>query len=102
MDGDDDWDLAEKLNGVADMDTMTKRFMDSLEEIRLEGRGQGQAALVLRLAERKFGASAARELSLLLEADGGSGQLIAVGDAVVDCQTTPEFLGRVRTAMGVD
>ena len=84
------------------MDTMTKRVMDSLEEIRLEGRGQGQAALVLRLVERKFGAAAARELSRLLEADGGSGQLTAEGDAVVDCQTTPEFLGRARAAMGID
>ena len=109
-----EWDLAERLKEVMDMDTMTKRFMDSLEEIRLEGvrlgrrqgrkrgRGEGQAALVLRQAERKFGAAAARQLSLLLEADGGSRRLAEVGDAVVDCATASEFLGRARVVMGAD
>ena len=57
---------------------------------------------MLRQTERKFGATAARELSLLLETDGGSRRLTAVGDAVVDCETTPEFLGRARAAMGID
>ena len=52
---------------------------------RNSGRGEGQAALAPRQAERKFGAAAARQVSLLLKAGGGWPKWATT---VVDCTST--------------
>ena len=56
-----------------------------------EGRAEGHAALVLRLAARRFGREVARRLEGMMRSMGVE-QLARVGDAVVDCDTADEFL----------
>ena len=62
-----------------------------LEQGRVEGRVEERAALVLRLAARRFGREAARQLEGMMRSMGIE-QLARVGDAVVDCDTADEFL----------
>ena len=65
-----------------------------------QGVHQGQADLLRRLAERRFGAETARRLSALL---GGADadHLIDVGDWIVECASGDELLERVRQASGL-
>ena len=61
-----------------------------------QGREEGQAALVLRQAARRFGREAARRLEGMMRSMGAE-QLARVGDAVVDCDSADEFLAAAST-----
>ena len=55
------------------------------------GRAEGRAAMLVRVASRRFGAETAKQLAGLVRAMGAE-QLARVGDAVVDSETGEELL----------
>ena len=57
-----------------------------------------QRALLHRLAERRFGPAAAERLSALLAGVTDADRLAEVGEWIVDCATTADFLARVSRA----
>ena len=65
-----------------------------------QGRAEGERALLLRLAERRFGAETAARFSELLAEVDGAEDLIEVGDWIVECGTGAELLERLRRARG--
>ena len=67
------------------------------QESRAEGRVEGQRALLVGLAARRFDAGTARRLSALLDRIEDSSRLAEVGDRIVDCATGAELLERVET-----
>ena len=62
-----------------------------------QGVHQGQADLLRHLAERRFGAETARQLSTLLDG-ADADRLTDVGDWIVECGSGDELLERVRRA----
>ncbi len=64
---------------------------------RRESRAEGERALLVRQAERRFGAGTAERLSTLLLRIEGPDQLAEVSDWIVDCATGAAFLDRVET-----
>lgn len=75
-------------------------------EGRAEGRSEGrraaeadarreQRATLARLAERKFGADAAKDLATLLEGVSDPERLAGVADLIIDCANGRSFLDRV-------
>ena len=65
-----------------------------------QGRAEGERALLLRLAERRFGTETAARFSELLAEVDGAKDLIEVGDWIVECGTGAELLERLRRARG--
>ena len=63
-----------------------------------QGRDEGQAAVLCQLARRRFGREAAARLADLLGDAPDAGTLAEAANAVIDCATADEFLGRVRGA----
>ena len=88
---------------MAQVDTEYER---SLEEFgrkwfrqgRREGREEGQAAVLCQLAGKRFGREAAARLTEVLGDAPDAGTLAEATNAVIDCATADEFLGRVRGA----
>ena len=77
-------------------------------ELLEQGQAQGMArgieqgraderALLARQATRRFGATTGRQLSGLLKGFKSAQELAAVGDWIVDCETSADLLGRVRS-----
>ena len=62
-----------------------------LEQGIERGRAEGRAAMLVRVASRRFGAETAKQLAGLVRAMGAE-QLARVGDAVVDSETGEELL----------
>ena len=62
-----------------------------------QGVHQGQADLLRHLAERRFGAETARQLSAALDS-ADADRLTDVGDWIVECGSGDELLERVRRA----
>ena len=58
------------------------------------GRFEGERALLIRLAQRRFGANVAEALSKLVGGVDDPDRLAEVGDMVVDCATGRELLDR--------
>ena len=69
-----------------------------MERGRFKGRAEGERALLLRQAKRRFGADVAEALSDLIEDVGDFDRLAEVGDLVVDCATGSELLARAGHA----
>ena len=67
------------------------------QESRAEGRAEGERALLVRQAERRFGAGTAERLSTLLLRMEDPDQLAEVSDWIVDCATGAELIHRVET-----
>ena len=67
-------------------------------EGREEGREQGQELLLCHQATRKFGPETAGELSLLLGRFSDPEQMARVADAILDCDSSEDFIARVREA----
>ena len=65
-------------------------------EGRSEGRAEGERALLVRQAERRFGAGTAERLSALLHRIEDPGRLAEVSDRLVDCATGAELLRHVE------
>ena len=61
-----------------------------------EGRAEGERSLLLRQAERRFGAGTAERLAVLLSRPGDPDRLAGAGDSIVDCSTGAELLARVE------
>ena len=74
-----------------------------LERGREQGIAQGRAeerALLCRLAERRFGAETAGQVSELLAEVAGAEDLLEAGDWILECRTGGELLERLRHAHG--
>ena len=70
---------------------------------REQGIAQGRAeerALLRRLAERRFGAETAGQVSDLLAEAAGAEDLLEAGDWILECRTGGELLERLRHAHG--
>ena len=78
------------------------RFKQGMEELvqrgRREGRQQGHANVLHRLAARRFGEKTAGRLSEALGEVSSPDDIDRVTDALFDCATGDEFIRRVRTA----
>jgi hypothetical protein len=68
---------------------------DGIEEGLARGRAEERAALLGRLATRKFGAAAAEELSRMLEDVADPNRIAEVADAIIDCDSDKELFARV-------
>ena len=66
------------------------------QESRAEGRTEGERALLVRQAARRFGAGAAERLATRLLRIEGPGSLDTVSDGIVDCATGAELIDRVE------
>ena len=65
-----------------------------MERGHFKGRVEGERALLIRLAQRRFGADIAEALSKLVGGVDDPDRLAEVGDMVVDCATGRELLDR--------
>ncbi len=65
-------------------------------EGRVEGQAEGQAALVCRQASLKFGVETADRLGRILEDITDPERIARLGDRIIECETGPELLARVR------
>ena len=65
-----------------------------MERGRFKGRVEGERALLIRLAQRRFGADIAEALSKLVGGVDDLDRLAEVGGMVVDCATGRELLDR--------
>ena len=63
---------------------------------RQESRAEGERALLVRQAARRFDARTAQRLSTLLLRIEDPGRLAQVGDWIIDCATSAELLDRVE------
>ena len=63
---------------------------------RQESRAEGERALLVRQAARRFGAAAAERLAALLPRIDDPDRLAEAGDWIVDCATDAELLARVE------
>ena len=92
----DEW-VEEKfrMGRVAGMEQGIERGM---ERGRFKGRVEGERALLIRQARRRFGAEVSEALSKLVEDVDDLDRLAEVGDWVVDCATGRELLDRAGHA----
>ena len=68
---------------------------DWLSEGHERGREEGQRDVLEGLAERRFGADAARRLSIALNGSPTSERVAELGDLIVRCETADEFIDRL-------
>ena len=59
-----------------------------------QGRSEGRATMVCRLARLKFGAETAERLAGLLEEVSDPEQIARIGDRIIECETGEELLAR--------
>ena len=84
-----------RLGRVAGMEQgMGQGIEQGMEQGRFKGRVEGERALLIRLAQRRFGAEVSAALSKLVEAVDDPDRLAEMGDLVVDCATGRELLDR--------
>ena len=72
------------------------KVIDWTVQWRAEGRAEAQAALVRRLAARKFGAETAERLTGRLAAIADPGRAGEVGEWLLECESGEELLARVE------
>ena len=92
--------LAETLDEWAEEKFQLGR-LEGIEHGRAEGVARGRAegvALLLRQANRRFGADVGQALAELIKGMDDADRLMEVGDLVVDCATGRELLDRVGRA----
>ena len=65
-----------------------------------KGRIEGERDLVYRLVARRFGPDTAERLGPVLDPLSDPERIVAVADAVLECQTAEEFIARARKAAG--
>ena len=63
---------------------------------REQGIAQGQVAVLVQLIARKFGQGAAEEVQGLIVGSAGRDRIAWVAAAILECDTSEEFLARVR------
>ena len=90
-----------------DMETMRVEYLRSVDRLkkrerrkgreqgRAQGRDQGRVSLLRQLTDRKFGAETAETVSRLLTEATDPAYVTRVSEAILDCDTTEDFLARV-------
>ena len=78
------------------MESVVTAYQRGLEEMLEEEREHGRLLLLRQLATRKFGLRTAEELSALLSHLPNRERIARAADAIVDCDSSEEFLARVR------
>jgi len=78
------------------MSTVVTEFQRSWDEVRQEGREEGQVTLLVQLIGRKFGERTADEVRRSIQGSPGRDRIALVAAAILDCDTREEFLERVR------
>ena len=66
------------------------------EEGRVEGREQGHGEMLALIAERRFGADAAQQLSVAANGSLSREKAIELGDLIARCDTADEFVERLN------
>ena len=88
----------EELEGLKEKD-MAYLLEDKVKQWQAdwfsEGREEGQRDLLAGLAERRFGADAARRLLAALNGSPTSQRVAELGDLIVRCETEDEFIERL-------
>ncbi len=95
LDGLEENDMAYPLDDRAQQ-WQAEWLEEGREEGRLAGREEGQRAMLERLAERRFGADAARRLSAALNGALDGAKLNELSDLVIGCATADEFIERLE------
>ena len=76
-----------------------KGLEKGIEEGVARGRLEGERALVYRLVARRFGPDATEQLVPVLDRITDPELIAGVADAVLECRTAAEFIGRVRAVV---
>ena len=71
-----------------------------IEEGLERGRVEGERALVYRLVTRRYGPGVTEQVVPVLDAITDPDLIAGVADAVVECRTAAEFIGRVKEVVG--
>ena len=85
-----------QLEEAMTMGTVVTEFQRSLEDIRQEGRGEGQLAVLVQMVARKFGERTAEDARRSILGSPGRDRVALVAAAILDCDTREEFLERMR------
>ena len=101
-DPDRDRKLEELMAEQSVLERNTDRWLrgyrrEILAEMRAEGLAR-ERSLLVRLAERRFGADIGRRLGARLDNIDDPGLLDRVGDLIVDCESGEQFLGDIDGA----
>ena len=78
---------------------LEKGLEKGIEEGVARGRLEGERALVYRLVARRFGPGATEQLAPVLDGITDPELIAGVADAVVECRTATEFIGRVKAVV---
>ena len=78
------------------MESVAMAYQRGLEEMMEEERKHGRLLLLCQQTTRKFGPRTAEELSVLLAQLPNPERIARAADAIVDCDSSEEFLARVR------
>ncbi len=78
------------------MSTVVSEFQRSWDEVRQEGREEGQAGVLAQQIARKFGKRTADQVRRSILESPGRDRIALVAAAILDCDTREEFLERVR------
>lgn len=79
---------------------LEKGLERGLEKGMEKGRVEGERALVYRLVTRRFGPGTAEQLAPILHTVSDPEPIAAIADAVFECQTAEEFIGRAKEVAG--
>ena len=82
------------------MGTVVTEFQWGWDEVRQlgreEGREEGQVEVLVQQIALKFGQTTADESQQLLVESRGRDRIALVSAAILDCETSEDFLARVR------
>ena len=85
---------------VQDLDQLDERMETHMkpwnEQIKAEGRAEGQVRILVRQAHQKFGESCASALAALLDTVKSEAVLDEVGDWLLTCRSGNALLTKVR------
>ena len=79
---------------------LEKGLEKGIEEGLERGRVEGERALVYRLVTRRFGPGTTEQLVPVLDGIADPELIAGVADAVVECRTAAEFIGRAKAVVG--
>ena len=76
------------------------KIAEGVERGLAQGAVRGRVALLARLAERRFGAGVADQLTVLLADEADLSRLDEAGEWLVECDTGEALLARLKNAGG--
>ena len=80
----------------AGVEELKEQYGERRKRARMEGRAEGRATMVCRLARLKFGSETAEQLSQLLEGIADPERIARIGERIIECETGAELLARAR------